>query len=211
MKIICIGRNYIAHAEELKNEVPTSPVVFMKPSTALLVDNADFALPTFTNNCQHEVELVLRIGKNGKNIDMNDAMQYIDAITVGIDFTARDLQDELKKKGLPWELAKGFDGSAVVGIWVDANAIKDWSDINFVLYKNRELAQQGNSSNMIFSFERIISFVSEYFALEAGDIIYTGTPQGVDTVGVGDVLEGFLEDDSMFEMNVVEENEGQGN
>ncbi len=203
MKIIGIGRNYAAHAEELNNELPTAPVVFMKPSTALLHSNADFILPSFTNDCQHEVELVVRISKKGKNIPHAQALEYIDALTVGIDFTARDLQQELKTKSLPWELAKAFDQSAVVGKWIDIELIKDWKDINFCLYKNRELAQQGNSVNMIFDFEQIIHFVSKYFTLEPGDIVFTGTPQGVEAVGVGDLLEGFLEDDSVFEFNVV--------
>jgi len=202
MQIFCIGRNYRDHINELANESPSDPVVFMKPPTALLKNNKPFYLPYFTIACQHEVELVLRISKNGKSIPEKFAMDYIDAITVGIDFTARDLQNELKHKGLPWEIAKGFDNSAVIGSWIATEQISDWNDIHFCLYKNRALVQQSSSKHMIFDFKKIISFISKFFTLQKGDLIYTGTPAGVDAVLIGDILEGFIENDSLFEFEI---------
>lgn len=202
MKIFCVGRNYVEHALELNNSVPSEPVIFMKPPTALLKDDKPFYLPDFTSDCHHELEIVLRIGKNGKSIAEKFAMQYIDGISVGIDFTARDLQNKLKEKSLPWELAKAFDNSAVLGKIQPLDCIKDWQDIDFCLYKNKTIAQQGNTKNMIFSFEKIISFLSQYFTLQKGDLIYTGTPAGVAAVSIGDTLEGFLENDSLFEFQI---------
>lgn len=202
MKIFCVGRNYVEHALELNNGVPSEPVIFMKPPTALLKDDKPFYLPDFTNDCHHELEIVIRIGKNGKSIAEKFAMQYIDGITVGIDFTARDLQNRLKEKSLPWELAKAFDNSAVLGKIQSLDKIKDWQDIDFCLYKNRTIAQQGNTKNMIFSFQQIVSFISRYFTLQKGDLIYTGTPAGVAAVSIGDKLEGFLENDSLFEFEI---------
>lgn len=202
MKIFCIGRNYVAHAKELGNEVPEEPVVFMKPKSALLQTGSPFYYPEFTNDLHYECELVLRINKNGKYIPERHASKYYDAITAGIDFTARDIQNELKEKGLPWEKAKSWDNSAIVGKWFPMTNIKDKSDINFCLYKNKELVQQGNAANMIHDFDYIVSHISNFFSLNIGDLVFTGTPAGVGEVVVGDILEGFLEDDSVFELEV---------
>jgi 2-keto-4-pentenoate hydratase/2-oxohepta-3-ene-1,7-dioic acid hydratase in catechol pathway len=201
MKILCIGRNYAAHAAELGNAVPEEPVVFCKPDSALLGRNLPFVIPSFTNDVHHEIELVLRIGKVGKHIEPRFAHKYIDAVTVGIDFTARDLQSELKSKGLPWEKAKGFDGSAVVGRFVSADQL-DLSNLRFSLTKNGVLVQSGHSQNILHSFADIISYVSRYFTLKTGDLIFTGTPEGVGPVHPGDVLEGYLGETSLFVRNV---------
>ncbi len=201
MKILCIGRNYAAHAAELGNAVPEEPVVFCKPDSALLGRNLPFVIPSFTNDVHHEIELVLRIGKVGKHIEPRFAHKYIDAVTVGIDFTARDLQSELKSKGLPWEKAKGFDGSAVVGRFVSADQL-DLSNLRFSLTKNGVPVQSGHSQNMLHSFADIISYVSRYFTLKTGDLIFTGTPEGVGPIHPGDVLEGYLGETSLFVRNV---------
>lgn len=202
MKIFCVGRNYVAHAKELGNEVPTEPVIFMKPKSALLQPNAPFYYPEFTNELHYECEIVLRIGKNGKYIQEKQAGKYYNAITAGIDFTARDIQDELKKKGLPWEKAKAWDNSAVVGSWIDINPQIQKNNINFCLYKNKELVQNGNTNLMLFNFDQIVSNISNYFSLNIGDLIFTGTPAGVGECVVGDILEGFIENDSLFELEV---------
>jgi len=202
MKIFCVGRNYVAHAKELGNEVPTEPVIFMKPKSALLQPNAPFYYPEFTNELHYECEIVLKIGKNGKYIQEKQAGKYYNAITVGIDFTARDIQDELKKKGLPWEKAKAWDNSAVVGTWIDINPQIQKNNINFCLYKNKELVQNGNTNLMLFNFDQIVSNISNYFSLNIGDLIFTGTPAGVGECVVGDILEGFIENDSLFELEV---------
>jgi len=202
MKIFCVGRNYVAHAKELGNEVPTEPVIFMKPKSALLQPNAPFYYPEFTNELHYECEIVLRIGKNGKYIQEKQANKYYNAITAGIDFTARDIQDELKKKGLPWEKAKAWDNSAVVGTWVEINPQLQKNNINFCLYKNKELVQNGNTNLMLFNFDQIVSNISNYFSLNIGDLIFTGTPAGVGECVVGDVLEGFIENDSLFELEI---------
>lgn len=194
MKIFCIGRNYIDHAKELKNEVPTSPVVFMKPPTALLKNNQNFYLPDFSKEVHFELELVLKINKNGKYIDEKFASKYYDEIALGIDFTARDLQSELKAKGLPWEIAKAFDNSAAIGTFVALENLKEKEAIQFQLKKNDTMIQDGNSKNMIFSFDKIISFISNYFTLQKGDLIYTGTPAGVGQIQIGDKLVGILEE-----------------
>jgi 2-keto-4-pentenoate hydratase/2-oxohepta-3-ene-1,7-dioic acid hydratase in catechol pathway len=201
MKILCIGRNYAAHAAELGNAVPDEPVVFCKPDSALLGRNLPFVIPSFTNDVHHEIELVLRIGKVGKHIEPRFAHKYIDAVTVGIDFTARDLQSDLKSKGLPWEKAKGFDGSAVVGRFVSADQV-DLSNLHFSLTKNGVPVQTGHSQYMLHSFADIISYVSRYFTLKTGDLIFTGTPEGVGPVQPGDVLEGYLGETSLFVRNV---------
>jgi acylpyruvate hydrolase len=192
MKIFCIGRNYVAHIEELKNEVPTQPLVFMKPPTALLLDGKPFFMPDFTKNLHHELEIVLKISKNGKAIDSKFAHRYYDQIALGIDFTARDIQDDLKKKGQPWELAKAFDESAVLGGFTPLSNF-DKSNINFELKVNGASRQIGASNLMIYDFDTIVSFISQYFTLQKGDLIYTGTPAGVAAVNVGDKLEGYLE------------------
>ena len=202
MKIFCVGRNYAAHAEELGNEVPDDPVIFMKPKSAMLQPHTPIYYPEFTNELHYECELVLRICKNGKYIQEKFAAKYYDAITTGIDFTAIDIQNELKEKGLPWEKAKAWDNSAVIGKWLPLTGIKNKKDINFCLYKNKELVQQGNSSLMIHSFDKIIAYISNYFSVNIGDVIFTGTPAGVGEVVVGDELEAFIEDDSMFTLTV---------
>lgn len=201
MKILCIGRNYAAHAAELGNAVPDEPVVFCKPDSALLGRNLPFVIPSFTSDVHHEIELVLRIGKVGKHIEPRFAHKYIDAVTVGIDFTARDLQGELKSQGLPWEKAKGFDGSAVVGRFIPVENV-DLSNLSFSLSKNGQTVQQGNSKNMLHGFDALIAHVSRYFTLKTGDLLFTGTPAGVGPVQPGDVLEGFLGSTSLFLRNV---------
>lgn len=202
MKIFCIGRNYAAHAAELGNEVPDEPVVFMKPKSALLQAHTPFYYPEFTNELHYECELVLRICKNGKYIQDRFANKYYDAVTVGIDFTARDVQNELKEKGLPWEKAKAWDNSAVIGKWIALTEIKNKKDINFSMYNNGEVVQQGNSSEMIHSFDSIVAHISNYFSINIGDLIFTGTPAGVGECVVGDVLEGFLEKESLFKVEI---------
>jgi len=202
MKIFCVGRNFAAHAEELGNEIPDEPVVFMKPKSALLQPHAPFYYPEFTNELHYECELVLRVSKNGKYIQEKFASKYYDAVTTGIDFTARDIQNDLKAKGLPWEKAKAWDNSAVIGKWIPFTDIKNKKEINFGLYKNKELAQQGNSANMIHNFDSIVAYISNYFSVNIGDVIFTGTPAGVGEAVVGDELEGFLEDVSMFTLDI---------
>ncbi|HZH36926.1 MAG TPA: fumarylacetoacetate hydrolase family protein [Flavisolibacter sp.] len=202
MKIFCVGRNYVDHAKELNNEVPDEPVIFMKPKSALLQPHTPFYYPEFTNELHYECELVLRIAKNGKYIQEKFANKYYDAISVGIDFTARDIQDELKKKGLPWERAKAWDNSAVVGKWVPFANVKDKNNVSFSMHKNKELVQQGESADMLFHFDYIVSFISNFFSINIGDLIFTGTPAGVGEAVVGDELEGFLEGESLFAMEV---------
>ncbi|HEY8398524.1 MAG TPA: fumarylacetoacetate hydrolase family protein [Flavihumibacter sp.] len=202
MKIFCIGRNYVAHAQELGNEVPDEPVIFMKPKSALLQTHTPFYYPEFTNELHYEAELVLRVSKNGKYIQERYASKYYDAVTVGIDFTARDIQQELKKKGLPWEKAKSWDNSAVIGKWINLADIKNKKDINFKLLKNKETVQEGNSGNMIFSFDSIIAHISNYFSVNIGDLIFTGTPAGVGECVVGDELEGFIDNSQLFSLEI---------
>ncbi len=202
MKIFCIGRNYAAHAQELKSEVPAEPVIFMKPQTALLSNNEPFYYPEFTKDLHYECELVLNICKNGKHIKEKFAGKYYDKLTVGIDFTARDLQTRQKEKGLPWEIAKAFDDSAAVGKFIEITPETDKKDINFCLYKNRQLVQQGNTGDLLFSFDHIIAYISTFFTINIGDLIFTGTPAGVGPVQIGDKLEAFIEDDSLLEFEV---------
>lgn len=202
MKFLCIGRNYVEHAKELGNEVPEEPVIFMKPKSALLQNNMPFYYPAFTNELHYECEVVLRISKNGKHISEENAHQYYDAISVGIDFTARDIQSELKKKRLPWEKAKAWDNSAVLGKWDTIAADLDRKNMLFSMKKNGELVQSGNTRDMIHSFDQIIAHVSNFFSLNIGDVIFTGTPKGVGECSVGDELEGFLGDESMFKIKV---------
>jgi acylpyruvate hydrolase len=197
MKILCVGRNYSEHAKELGNAVPENPVIFSKPDTALLKNGEPFYIPDFSNDVHHEIELVIKINKVGKKIQEKFARNYFSEIGLGIDFTARDKQNELKSKGLPWELAKAFDGSAPIGHFINIENI-DLKNIDFSLQKNGQLVQQGNTSQMIFSFEQIVSFVSQYFTLKVGDLIYTGTPAGVGQVNIGDHLEGFIGNESML-------------
>jgi 2-keto-4-pentenoate hydratase/2-oxohepta-3-ene-1,7-dioic acid hydratase in catechol pathway len=197
MKILCVGRNYSEHAKELGNAVPENPVIFSKPDTALLKNGEDFYLPSFSNDVHHEVELVIKINKVGKKIQEKFARNYFSEIGLGIDFTARDVQSELKSKGLPWELAKAFDGSAPIGNFINIENM-DLKNMDFSLQKNGLIVQKGNTAQMIFSFEQIVSFVSQYFTLKVGDLIYTGTPAGVSQVNIGDKLEGFIGNESML-------------
>jgi len=202
MKIFCIGRNYVAHAKELGNEIPEEPVVFMKPKSALLQPHTPFYYPEFTNDLHYECELVLRISKNGKYIQEKFASKYYDAVTTGIDFTARDIQNDLKTKGLPWEKAKAWDNSAAIGKWLPFTSIKNKKDINFCLYKNKELVQQSNSGLMIHDFDTIVAYISNYFSVNIGDMVFTGTPAGVGELVVGDELEAFIEDDSLLALEI---------
>lgn len=202
MKIIAIGRNYAEHAKELNNPVPTTPVIFMKPDTALLKDNKPFYLPEFSQDVHHEIEVVLKISKEGKHIDEKFAAGYYDEIALGIDFTARDIQSKHKEKGLPWELAKAFDGSAPVSNFVPKSKFADLYNLNFHLNVNGETRQSGNTKDLLFSFEKIIAFVSKYITLKKGDLIYTGTPEGVAKVNIGDRLEGYLENEQLFDFYV---------
>ena len=202
MKIIAIGRNYAEHAKELNNPVPGVPVIFMKPETALLKENKPFYHPDFSEDIHHEIEIVIKISKEGKHINDQFAQNYFEEIGLGVDFTARDIQSKHKEKGLPWELAKAFDGSAPVSGFVPKSQFADLKNINFNLDVNGETRQQGNTSYMLFSFEYIIAFVSKYITLKKGDLIYTGTPQGVGKVNVGDRLEGYLEDVKMLDFYV---------
>lgn len=201
MKIICIARNYVEHAKELNNTIPKTPVFFIKPDTALLQKERDFYIPEFSSDIHYEVEIVLKISKAGKYIQPEFARKYFDQISVGIDFTARDLQSELKKNGYPWEIAKGFDGAAVVGNFLDKNDF-DLSNLNFKLLKNGETVQNGNTSLMIHDFSKIIAESSKYFTLKTGDLIMTGTPAGVGPVSAGDILTGFIEDQKIFEVSI---------
>ena len=191
MKIICIGRNYAEHAKELNNPVPSKPVVFMKPPSALLVNNKPLYYPEFTKDLHYELEVVLKVAKNGRHVQPEFANDYYREVSLGIDFTARDLQQECKEKGQPWEIAKGFDGSAVLGKFIAIGQLNH-SAIEFELKKNGATVQHGNTKDMIFSFEDIIVYVSQFFKLQMGDLIFTGTPAGVGPVQVGDKLEGFI-------------------
>ncbi|GAA0741443.1 MULTISPECIES: fumarylacetoacetate hydrolase family protein [Flavobacteriaceae] len=202
MKLICIGRNYTDHIKELENEKPTDPVVFLKPDTAILLKKQPFFIPDFSNDVHHEVEVLVKINKVGKYIDKKFAHKYYDQIGLGIDFTARDLQAQLKAKGLPWEKAKAFDGAAVVGNWVDKQQFKDVNNLSFTLEKNGEVVQKGNTNLMLWKIDEIIEYVSKYFTLKIGDIIFTGTPSGVGKVIANDKLDGFLENKQMFSITV---------
>jgi acylpyruvate hydrolase len=203
MKIIGVGRNYAAHAEELGNNKPSEPVIFLKPDTALLKDNAPFYHPEFSKDIHHEVELVLRICKEGKNIQEKFAHKYYDAIGIGIDFTARDLQDKLKSEGLPWTLAKGFNGSAPISNeFIPIEKIKDLNNIHFSLNVNGATKQKGSNKEMIFHFDFLIAFISKFITLKKGDLIFTGTPKGVGAVKIGDQLEAFMDDQKMLECEI---------
>src|ERR1700744_6187058 len=203
MKIICIGRNYAEHAKELNNPVPTTaPVIFMKPDTALIKENKPFYHPDFSEDIHHEIEIVLKISKEGKHINEKFASGYFEEIGLGVDFTARDIQQRHKEKGLPWELAKAFDGSAPVSNFVPKSDFADLYNINFKLDINGQTRQEGNTKDLLFSFERIIVFVSQYITLKKGDLIFTGTPQDVGKVNIGDHLEGYLENDKMLDFYV---------
>ncbi len=202
MSIFCIGRNYVAHAQELGNEVPTSPVIFMKPSISLLAEGKNFNIPNFTNDLHYEGELVLRVSKQGKNLKGVNVLDYCDAISVGIDFTARDIQSKLKEKGLPWEKAKAFDDSAILGKWIPLTSAILAQPINFSLHKNTTVVQNGDSSLMIFPFATILESITEFFTIYPGDLIYTGTPVGVGPTFKGDVFEGYFEANQVFSIKV---------
>ena len=202
MKIICIGRNYAEHVKELNNNRPDSPVIFLKPDTSIILKNQPFFIPDFSNEINYEVEIILKICKLGKHIENKYAHKYFNQIGLGIDFTARDTQNELKSNGLPWEKAKAFDGSALVGSWADKTKFQDLRNLNFSLFKNGKSVQIGNTSQMMWNFDELISEISKYFTLKIGDIIFTGTPSGVGKVNKGDNLEGFIEGKSSFVINV---------
>ncbi|KQC29601.1 fumarylacetoacetate hydrolase family protein [Flagellimonas eckloniae] len=202
MKLICIGRNYAAHIEELQNERPKEPVVFIKPDSAVLPKEQDFYIPEFSEEIHYEVEVLVKIKKVGKHISKQFAHTYYDEIGLGIDFTARDLQSKLKAKGLPWEKAKGFDGSAVVGKWNRKEKYENIDKLGFSLLKNGENVQNGSTSLMLWKIDELISYVSTYFMLKKGDILFTGTPAGVGKVSPNDYLSGILEGEKMFEINV---------
>lgn len=202
MKIIAIGRNYAEHAHELNNPVPSVPVIFMKPETALLKDNKPFYHPEFSTDIHHEIEIVLKISKEGKHIEPRFASTYYDEIGLGVDFTARDIQQKHKEKGLPWELAKAFDNSAPISKFIPKTGFPDMMNLDFSLEKNGTLVQQGNTRDLLFSFESIITFVSKYISLKKGDLIFTGTPKGVGKVEIGDRLTGFLGSEKMLDFEI---------
>lgn len=203
MKIICIGRNYASHISELQNEKPESPVVFLKPDSSVLPKNQAFVIPSFSNEVNYEVEILIKINKVGKYIQQKFANKYYDKIGLGIDFTARDLQSQLKKAGLPWEKAKGFDGATLIGNkWLDKSKIENIDQLNFRLKCNSEIVQNGNTSEMLWKIDEIIAYVSQFFTLKIGDVIFTGTPSGVGKVEINDVLNGFIENEQMFSVNV---------
>jgi len=202
MKIICIGRNYTDHIEELKNERPSEPVIFIKPDSAVLPKEQDFYIPEFSSDIHYEVEVLVKIKKVGKHIDEKFANTYYDEVGLGIDFTARDLQATLKEKGLPWEKAKGFDGAAVVGSWLQKSKFNDLNDLNFKLLKNNEVVQSANTNLMLWKIDEIIAYVSTFFMLKKGDVIFTGTPAGVGKVSANDYLTGSLENEELFTVKI---------
>lgn len=202
MKIICIGRNYVDHISELKNEKPTHPVIFLKPDTAILLKKQPFFIPDFSNDIHYEVEILVKISKVGKHIDKKFSHKYYNEIGLGIDFTARDLQEQLKTKGLPWEKAKAFDGSAVIGNWLPKSQFENIDNINFTLIQNDTIVQQGNTDKMIWKIDELIEYVSKYFTLKIGDVIFTGTPVGVGKIGVNDKLTGQIETTQLFSITI---------
>ncbi|WP_298394313.1 fumarylacetoacetate hydrolase family protein [Flavobacterium sp.] len=202
MKIICIGRNYVNHIKELQNERPDEPVVFLKPDSAILLKQHPFVIPEFTDDVHHEVEVLVKINKVGKYIDTKFAHTYYDEIGLGIDFTARDLQSKLKEKGLPWEKSKAFDGSAVIGEFHPKSEFNSLESINFELHSNGKVVQSGNTSHMLWKIDELVSYVSQFFTLKKGDIIFTGTPEGVAAVKPNDILEGYLENKKSFRIQV---------
>ena len=202
MKIICIGRNYSDHIKELSNEKPKEPVVFIKPDSSIIAKNQNFIIPAFSDEIHHEVELVVKINKVGKYIDRSFSNKYYNQIGLGIDFTARDIQNMLKQKGHPWEKSKAFDNSCMVGDFINIEEIEDVSNINFELQNNNNIVQSGNSSEMIWGIDELISHVSQYFTLKIGDLIFTGTPSGVSKVTSGDLLEGYINSKKMFSLKI---------
>ena len=202
MKIICVGRNYGDHIKELENKRPSEPVLFLKPDTSLILKNQPFFIPDFSNNVQYEVEVLIKINRIGKHIQSKFSYKYYDQIGLGIDFTARDIQNELKEKGLPWEKAKGFDGSAMVGSWVKKSNFTDINNLSFQLQKNNQMVQQASTESMIWKIDELIAYISQFFTLKIGDIIFTGTPSGVGQVASGDQLTGFLENQQLFSLKI---------
>lgn len=202
MKIICVGQNYLNHIKELNSKRNKSPILFLKPDSSIIQKNQPFFIPEFSKEIHYEAEIILKFDKLGKHIDKKFSTKYFNQISLGIDFTARDLQEKLKKSGQPWEKAKSFDNSAVVGDWIDVNNFQDINDINFCLKLNNEIVQSSNSSNMIWKIDDLVSEVSNYFTLKIGDILFTGTPEGVGKVSIGDVLDGFLEEKKVFSIKI---------
>lgn len=202
MKIICIGRNYASHIAELKNEKPTDPVIFLKPDTAILLKNQPFFIPEFSSDIHYEVEVLIKINRLGKHIESKFAYKYYEEIGLGIDFTARDVQQQLKEKGLPWEKAKAFDGSAVIGNFLNKSVLADSNSIDFSLIKNGELVQKANTNTMLWNIDHLIEYISKYFTLKIGDVIFTGTPAGVGKINAEDTLEGFIDKTKMFSIKV---------
>ena len=202
MKIICIGRNYVDHINELKNNKPKEPVIFLKTDTSVILKNQPFFIPNFSSDIHHEVELLVKIKKVGKHIDSRFSHKYYDEVSLGIDFTARDLQSELKSRGLPWEKAKAFDGSALIGKWIDKSSFQNIHDLNFSLELNGDTVQKGNSSLMLWNIDEIISYVSQFFTLKIGDVIFSGTPSGVGRVNINDSLVGKIGDDEFFKIKI---------
>ena len=202
MKIICVGQNYLNHIKELNSKRNKSPILFLKPDSSIIQKNQPFFIPEFSKEIHYEAEIILKFDKLGKHINKKFSNKYYNQISLGIDFTARDLQEKLKKSGQPWEKAKSFDNSAVVGDWIDVNNFQDINDINFCLKLNNEIVQSSNSSNMIWKIDDLVTEVSNYFTLKIGDILFTGTPEGVGKVSIGDVLDGFLEEKKVFSIKI---------
>tara|TARA_X000001036_G_C20670566_1_gene802332 strand:+ start:715 stop:1326 length:612 start_codon:yes stop_codon:yes gene_type:complete len=202
LKIICIGRNYVSHVKEFKNKLPKNPIIFLKPDTSIIKKNDPFFIPSFSNYIDHEVELIVKINRIGKHIQREFSHKYYQEISLGIDFTARKLQNELKKDGLPWEKSKAFDGSALIGKWISKENFSNLKSINFELFKNKKSIQKENTSRMIWDIDSIISYCSTYFTLKIGDIIFTGTPKGVSSIIKDDLLEGFIEGKEVFSIKI---------
>ena len=202
MKIICVGRNYVDHIKELDNKRPDSPVIFLKPETSIIHKKQPFFIPNYSNNIQFEVEIIVQISRLGRSISPQFSHKYYNEIGLGIDFTAKDIQNDLKKNGLPWEISKAFDGSALIGKWINKNEIKDLNNINFNLKKNKKIVQEGNSSKMLWNIDELISEISKYFTLKIGDIIFTGTPSGVGKVYENDILTGSLNEKESFSIKI---------
>lgn len=202
MKVICVGRNYTDHIEELENQRPKSPVLFLKPDSSIILRNRPFYIPDFSLDIHYEIELIVKISRIGKHIQTKFSHKYYNYIGLGIDFTARDLQSDLKKNGLPWEKSKAFDGSCFISPWLEKSSFNDINDINFKLKMNDVIVQKSNSSHMLWKVDELISYISKYFTLKIGDIIFTGTPSGVGKVNVEDILEGYIEDKKLFNLKI---------
>ena len=202
MKIICIGKNYLKHLQELNSRKEDDPVIFLKPETSIIQKKQPFFIPEFSNEIHYEVEIILKFNRLGKHIEPKFSAKYYDKISLGIDFTARDLQRSLKDRGLPWDVSKGFDSSALIGEWIDVNEFKDINNINFRLVKNGEIVQKSSSANMIWKIDTLISSVSKFFTIKIGDILFTGTPEGVGEVNKDDVFEGFIENKKVFSIKI---------